>query len=130
MTKQLSDLKSWDVKRIDAMFEEHGTERYGIEQVARSFSLTESAAGAMATAIKERNAPKPVTESAPDLTTSAAALDADASRNAALAFRLHQQVNEADSRIAAAGGSMAGLSIQELQYLAAAAGSEAGMFGG
>ena len=47
-----------------------------------------------------------------------------------LAFRLQQQVNEADARIDADGGSLAGLSIQSLEALAAAAGADAGMFGG
>ena len=125
MTKLLSDLKPWDVKRIDAMFMQHGTERYGIEQVARSFSLTESAAGAMATAIKERNAPKPVTESAPAAAVAPddAARYAGASQKAALAFKLQAQVQAAEAK------PLSECSLQELQSLTAAAATEAGMFG-
>ena len=58
MKKQIKDLRSWDVKRIEAMNEEHGMDRQGVDIVARSFNITESVAEAMATAIKDRNAPK------------------------------------------------------------------------
>ncbi len=121
--KQLNDLKSWDVKRIDAMFEQHGMGRKGIDIVSRSFSISESAAEAMATAIKDRNAPKKaVTESAPDLTAAGTTTDPGASRKTDLALRLVQQVQAAEAK------PLAECSIQELQALAAAAGAEAGMF--
>ena len=63
MKKQIKDLRSWDVKRIEAMYEEHGMDRQGVDIVARSFNITESAAEAMATAIKDRNVlevPQPI----------------------------------------------------------------------
>jgi len=117
--KQLNDLKSWDVKRIDAMFEQHGMGRKGIDIVSRSFSITESAAEAMATAIKDRNAPKPVTESGEVVGSSAPPTDALGAHNQYRASKLASEVNAAQARIEADGGSLAGLSTQQLQALAA-----------
>ena len=115
MKKQLKDLKSWDVKRIEAMYEEHGMGRYGIEQVARSFSLTESAASAMATAIKDRDAPKTpsraVTETDP--LGSAPPTDTLDAFNQYRAAQLAAQVQRAESR-----ASLADCSAQELEALA------------
>ncbi len=127
--RKLTDLTTDQVSRIAALYGARGADPATVSRVAKTWQITESDARALGTAATTTAPKKAVTESAPDL-TAAAALDPDASRKAALAFRLQQQVNEADARIDADGGSLAGLSIQSLEALAAAAGADAGMFGG
>ena len=86
----------------------------------------------MATATKATNAPKPVTDKV-------RARPHDVSRRPRRRCVVGTPLacpgcTNRSTRLTlasrAVGGSMAGLSIQELQYLASAAGSEAGMFGG
>jgi len=122
--KKLTDLSKPEVGSITRIFRAHGTDAARVRRTATQFGITESDARALATACTTSPPAKVVTETAPATTT----LDTDASRKATLALRLQQQVNEAEARIEH-DGSMAGLSLQELQSLAAAAGAEAGMFG-
>ena len=83
--------------------------------VARRFDITEATARALRTAAT--TTPKVVTES------TASPTDARANRKGSLAVRLQSQVTAAEAK------PINECSIQELHALAAAAGSEAGMFG-
>jgi len=118
--KKMTDLTSDQVGRIVALYQVRGATPATVKSVARTWSITESDARTLGTAATTTAPKQAVTESAPDPTTPTTALDAGASRKADLAGRLAQQVNEAEARIEADGGSMAGLSHQHLEALAAA----------
>jgi len=121
--KKLTDLSTPEVGAITRIFRAHGTNAARVRRTAAMFNITESDARALGTAATTTAPKKAVTESAPDLRAADAATDAVASRKASLAFRLHQQVNEAEAK------PLAECSTQELEALAAAAGADAGMFG-
>jgi len=130
--QEIRALKPAQVGGIKRIYESFGTGRDGIHRVARTFHISESAASTMATAVSTAPKPKPVTESAPDLTAAAAASDARAASNAQAAHAARDAYLTAELAAqvqAAAAKPLNECSPQELEALAAAAGAEAGMFG-
>jgi lysozyme family protein len=126
--KKMTDLTSDQIGRIVALYQVRGATRGTVGHVAKTWQITESDARALGTAATTK--PKPTTtRTITESGAPAGALNDTDPRKVHLAERLAQSVNEADARIDADGGSLAGLSIQQLQALAAAAGAEAGMFG-
>jgi hypothetical protein len=121
--KTMTDLTPAQVGRITDLYRTRGATADTVKRVARTWQITESDAQTLGTAATTAAPKKTVTESAPDLPATAANTDALASRKANLAIRLHSQVLEAESK------PIGECSIQELEALAAAAGSDAGMFG-
>ena len=95
--QEISALKPAQVGEIERIYESFGTGRDGIHRVSRTFHVAEAPRRPWRPPFRPRQSPSP--NPAPDATATAAALDADASRKAALAHRLHQQVNEAEARI-------------------------------
>jgi len=119
---EISSIKPAQLEGIRRMFSSFGTGPDGRRRAAKTFHLTESAFESLATALTEKpKAPaKPVTESAPEVHGSAATLGDTSPRGQYLAARLAKQVNAAEARIEADGGSMANLTTQHLEALAAA----------
>ncbi len=117
-------LSNENVAAIDRIFMINGSGPDVRAKVAQQFGITEAFAGAVAKVLKEKR-DNIVTETAPsraitEVQGPASALADTDTRNRYLAGKLAQQVNEADERIEADGGSLAGLSIQQLEALAAA----------
>ena len=120
--KKMTDLTQEQVGRITDLYRTRGATADTVERVARTWQITESDArtlGTAATTAPKAAPPRAVTELA-EVNGSAAALSDMDARNRFLAGKLAIQVNEADARIEADGGSMAGLSTQQLEALAAA----------
>jgi len=123
--QELQELKPGQVGAIKRIYESFGTGSDGVGRVAKAFHISDSAAAAMATAIKEsKSPPNSVTEAAPvPDPTAAAIVDAHSARASYLAGNLARTVNKAAAK------PIGDCSIQELEALAAAVGSDAGMFG-
>ena len=119
MKKQIKDLRSWDVKRIEAMYREHGMDRQGVDIVARSFNITESAAEAMATAIKDRGSPKSPSRSVTETAALGPAPPTGDVHKQHLAALLASEVQAAEAKIEADGGSLRSLTTQQLEAIAA-----------
>jgi hypothetical protein len=118
--QELKDLKPGQVGAIKRIYESFGTGADGVRRVAEALHMSDSAAKAMATALTESKAPaKAVTESV-DVHGAAATLSDTSARGQYLAGKLAKTVNEAEARIESDDGSLANLSIQHLESLAAA----------
>ena len=121
--KKMTELTSAQVSRITDLYRARGAGSETVRRVATTWNITESDARTLGTAAttvpKAAPARAVVTESA-DLNGAAAALNDTDARNHFLAGKLAMQVNEADARIEADGGSLASLSITQLEALAAA----------
>ncbi len=119
-------LTNENVKEIDRIYMINGSGKDVVAKVARQYAITEAFAGSIAKVLKEKR--DNITEAAPSRTITeagevhgpASALSDTDTRNRFLAGKLAQQVNEADARIERDGGSLAGLSLQQLEALAAA----------
>jgi len=125
-------LTNENVKEIDRILHINGSGPAVLKKVAQQYSITEAFAGAVAKVLGEKR--QNIVEAAPSRAITEAGAPAGAlndtdPRKVHLAERLAHTVNEADASIDANGGSLAGLRIQQLQALAAAAAAEAGMFG-
>ena len=131
MPRTMTKLSLDEVRNITKLFrgERPGVPNPSTAAVARRFDITEAnkapcraAATSAAPAAKRPTTPS-VTESVPDLKEAADAVGAYGARKAALAAKLSVRVQAAESK------PIHECSIQELEALAAATGSEAGMFG-
>jgi hypothetical protein len=121
--KKITDLTSDQVGRIAALYRVRGATRATVGQVAKTWQITESdakALGTAATTLVKPTTTRTITESGDISGPTVAPLSATDARNAYLADNLARQVNAAEARVEADGGSMAGLSTQALEALAAA----------
>jgi len=120
----MTTLTNENVAAIDRIFLINGSGPDVRAKVAQQFGITESFAGSIAKALKEKR-DNIVTEAAPSRAITEAGAPAGAlndtdPRKVHLAERLAHTVNEAEARIEADGGSMAGLSTLQLEALTAA----------
>ena len=118
--KKMTDLTQDQVGRITALYRTRGATSDTVQRVARTWQITEADARTLGTAATM--APKAAPTRAIAESHDASGVGAEGvtdPRKVHLAERLAQSVNEAEARIEADGGSMANLSIQHLEALAA-----------